>query len=465
MSWKWLNLVTEYLNPDALAGCKDRIITMIPWVQGILVGAVFLLAGGALLELFFGLKMQKYARFVTGLSVGFAVCFVILSGYTDTETVRMLLYSLAAGVAAGLLYTFLERAYRFAEGFLFGTALASWLVPQILNKEPDVNPGRIIRLVIAIAAGVLFALLAKILRPVLSALLGGTILALLIEAFVPYESIPYLPQTLNLSEGMYRNILPLVLAGIGFLIQLPQWVTQVREEKERKAAERYVEEQTSGSSGSGDSGSSPEESEESTETDSRQIPAGMSVAEAEAVLVEKARELALAASRNAEEMRLHERYEDVAEGLYSAQAAADRLGMTESQFLEGMKQSGYTVPGSEGSEQEEEQIPETAQMSEEEKAPEEAQEPEEEKAPEEAQEPEEPEAAEQVSEESEEQTPAEQETDEQTPAEQETDVQIPEDQETEEQPEGEPDGIIREESADLPQEGQTDLGEDQRSPE
>ena len=457
MSWKWLNLVTEYLNPDALAGCKDRIITMIPWIQGILVGAVFLLAGGALLELFFGLKMQKFARFVTGLSVGFAVCFVILSGYTDTETVRMLLYSLAAGVTAGLLYTFLERAYRFAEGFLFGTALASWLVPQILNKEPDVNPGRIIRLVIAIAAGVLFALLAKILRPVLSALLGGTILALLIEAFVPYESIPYLPQTLNLSEGMYRNILPLVLAGIGFLIQLPQWITQVREEKERKAAERYIEEQTSGSSGSGDSGSSPEESEESTETDSRQVPAGMSVAEAEAVLVEKARELALAASRNAEEMRLRERYEDVAEGLYSAQAAADRLGMTETQFLEGMKQSGYTVPGSEGSEQEaeEEQIPETAQMPEEEKEREEAQEPEEEKSPEEAQEPEELEAAEEVSEESEEQTPAEQETDEQAPAE----------QESEEQPEGEPDGIIREESPDLPQEGQTDLGEDQRSPE
>ena len=455
MSWKWLNLVTEYLNPDALAGCKDRIITMIPWIQGILVGAAFLLAGGALLELFFGLKMQKFARFVTGLSVGFAVCFVILSGYTDTETVRMLLYSLAAGVAAGLLYTFLERAYRFAEGFLFGTALASWLVPQILNKEPDVNPGRIIRLVIAIAAGVLFALLAKILRPVLSALLGGTILALLIEAFVPYESIPYLPQTLNLSEGMYRNILPLVLAGIGFLIQLPQWITQVREEKERKAAERYIEEQTSGSSGSGDSGSSPEESEESTETDSRQVPAGMSVAEAEAVLVEKARELALAASRNAEEMRLHERYKDVAEGLYSAQAAADRLGMTESQFLEGMKQSGYTVPGSEGSEQEEEQIPETAQMSEEEKAPEEVQEPEEDIEPAAVQEPEEQEAAEQVFEESEKQAPAEQETD----------VQIPEDQETEEQPEGEPDGIIREESADLPQEGQTDLGEDQRSPE
>ena len=67
MIWKWLNLVTEYLNPDALAGCKDRIITMIPWIQGILVGAAFLLAGGALLELFFGLKMQKFAREKIGM--------------------------------------------------------------------------------------------------------------------------------------------------------------------------------------------------------------------------------------------------------------------------------------------------------------------------------------------------------------------------------------------------------------
>ena len=429
MSWKWLDLVTGYLNPDALAGCRDSIITMTPWIQGILIGAVFLLAGGALLELFFGLKMQKFARFVTGLSVGFAVCFVILDGYTETETVAMLLYSLAAGIAAGLLYTFCERAYRFAEGFLFGTALASWLVPQILNMEADGRTGRIVRLVIAIAAGVLFALLAKILRPVLSALLGGTVLALLTESFVSYESIPYLPQILDLSEGMYRNILPLAFAGIGFLVQLPQWIAGVREEKERKAAERYAA-QLSADSSESSAGSAPQETEENAQMDRGQTQAGLSVAEAEAVLVEKARELALAASRNAEEMRLRERYEDVAEGLYSPQAAADRLGMTEEQFLEGMKLSGYEVPNTE-------------------------QEPGDTESPEPAAE--EPEAEEPAAEE-----PAAEEPEAEEPAAEEP---AAEEQEAEEQPEGEPDGNIREEGPDLSEEGQADLGEDQESTE
>ena len=343
------------------------------------------------------------------LSVGFAVCFVILDGYTETETVAMLLYSLTAGIAAGLLYTFCERAYRFAEGFLFGTALASWLVPQILNMEADGRTGRIVRLVIAIAAGVLFALLAKILRPVLSALLGGTVLALLTESFVSYESIPYLPQILDLSEGMYRNILPLAFAGIGFLVQLPQWITGIREEKERKAAERYAA-QLSADSSESSTESAPRETEENAQTDRGQTQAGLSVAEAEAVLVEKARELALAASRNAEEMRLRERYEDVAEGLYSAQAAADRLGMTEEQFLEGMRLSGYEVPNTE-QESGDTESPEPAA--------------------------EEPEAEEPAAEE----------------------------QEAEEQPEGEPDGNIREEGPDLSEEGQADLGEDQESTE
>ena len=282
---------------------------------------------------------------------------------------------------------------------------------------------------IAIAAGVLFALLAKILRPVLSALLGGTVLALLTESFVSYESIPYLPQILDLSEGMYRNILPLAFAGIGFLVQLPQWIAGVREEKERKAAERYAA-QLSADSSESSADSAPQETEENAQTDRGQTQAGLSVAEAEAVLVEKARELALAASRNAEEMRLRERYEDVAEGLYSPQAAADRLGMTEEQFLEGMKLSGYEVPNTE-------------------------QEPGDTESPEPAAE--EPEAEEPAAEE-----PAAEEPEAEEPAAEEP---AAEEQEAEEQPEGEPDGNIREEGPDLSEEGQADLGEDQESTE
>ena len=342
-----MNLVTEYLNPDALSECRNRIMQMSIWMQGILVGIVFLLAGCALLELLCGLQMQKYARFVTGFAVGTAVCFVILQGYTDIDDVKLLLYALAAGAVSGLLNAFLERVFQFAAGFLFGTALATWLVPEILKKELTKDPGRILRLVIAIAAGVLFALLAKKLRFLLAALLGGTILGLLIESFVSYAQIPYLPEMHELSEGMYRNILPLALAGIGILIQLPQLISRIRTERELRippgnAEDNYFTMQDGGSGGAGQSAESGEEKTEETPTQ-----AELNIAEAEAVLVEKARELALAASRSAEDIRLRERYEDVEQGLYSSEAAAERLGISEETFLEGMRQGGFRIPGEE----------------------------------------------------------------------------------------------------------------------
>ena len=108
MIWKWMDLVTEYLNPDALIKYKENIAAMSPWLQGIIIGAVFLLAGCALLELLFALQMGKYARSVVGFSAGFAVCWLILSGYTEIEELRIVLYSLGVGVAAGLLNAFLN---------------------------------------------------------------------------------------------------------------------------------------------------------------------------------------------------------------------------------------------------------------------------------------------------------------------------------------------------------------------
>lgn len=415
MIWKWMDLVTEYLNPDALIKYKENIVAMSPWLQGIVIGAVFLLAGCALLELLFALQMGKYARSVVGFSVGFAVCWLILSGYTEIEELRIVLYSLGVGVAAGLLNAFLERVFQFAVGFLYGTALATWLVPQILHMDLDVNPGRILRLVIAIAAGALFALLCRKLRPVLAALLGGTILGLLIEIFLPYASIPFLPQVLKLSEGMYRNLLPLVLAAIGILIQLPQWIREIREQKERKLLEERTAEETRESSG--EETDSPEEE---IQQETVPTPAAVSVAEAEAILVEKARELALAASRNAEDVRIRDRYEDVAEGLYGADIAAARLGMTVEAFLEGMRESGYAIPG------EEEPVAE---------------------------------GTEDAGESDDNEPPAEDagESDDNEPP-----AEDAEEKEPEAEPEeGDTDGTVREESSDLPEEGQEDLGADQ----
>ena len=436
MIWKWMDLVTEYLNPDALIKYKENIAAMSPWLQGIIIGAVFLLAGCALLELLFALQMGKYARSVVGFSAGFAVCWLILSGYTEIEELRIVLYSLGVGVAAGLLNAFLERVFQFAVGFLYGTALATWLVPQILHMDLGRNPGRILRLFIAIAAGGLFALLARKLRPVLAALLGGTILGLLIEVFLPYASIPFLPQILKLSEGMYRNLLPLVLAAIGILIQLPQWIRVIREQKERKLLEERNAEETRESSG--EETDSPEEE---THQETVPTPAAVSVAEAEAILVEKARELALAASRNAEDVRIRDRYEDVAEGLYGADIAAARLGMTEEAFLEGMRESGYTIPG--------EEMP----------AAEDAEDMKPEANPQNDNEP----PAEETGESDDDEPPAEVigESDDDEPP-----VEDTEEKEPEAEPEeGVTDGTVREESSDLPEEGQEDLGADQGSSE
>ena len=298
------------------------------------------------------------------------------------------------------------------------------------------NPGRILRLVIAIAAGGLFALLARKLRPVLAALLGGTILGLLIEVFLPYASIPFLPQILKLSEGMYRNLLPLVLAAIGILMQLPQWIRVIREQKERKLLEERNAEETRESSG--EETDSPEEE---TQQETVPTPAAVSVAEAEAILVEKARELALAASRNAEDVRIRDRYEDVAEGLYGADIAAARLGMTVEAFLEGMRESGYTIPG--------EEMP----------AAEDAEDMKPEANPQNDNEP----PAEETGESDDDEPPAEVigELDDDEPP-----VEDTEEKEPEAEPEeGVTDGTVREESSDLPEEGQEDLGADQGSSE
>ena len=203
------------------------------------------------------------------------------------------------------------------------------------------------------------------------------------------------------------------------LIQLPQWIRVIREQKERKLLEERNAEETRESSG--EETDSPEEE---TQQETVPTPAAVSVAEAEAILVEKARELALAASRNAEDVRIRDRYEDVAEGLYGADIAAARLGMTVEAFLEGMRESGYAIPG------EEEPVAEGAEDMKQEANPQNDNEP----------------PAEDAGESDDNEPPAED----------------AEEKELEAEPEeGDTDGTVREESSDLPEEGQEDLGADQ----
>ena len=344
MNLQWLNLVTDYLNPYALDECVKASLAMRPWVQGILAGVLILLTGAAVIEWIGGLYEQRSSRVFVGLSCGFSVCFVILRGYTALDEVHLLLYSLLAGVLTACVNAFLERVFRGVTGFLFGDALAFWLLPSVFHMDLSTTQAGGVRLAIALGAGVLFALLTGKLRPVFSALLGGTILALEAGLFIPWEKLTILEQA-GISEDLARFILAAILVVIGLLVQLPKYIRQIRAQRDAQLASVYVPEEDSTASGEGTGQENgPEDGQEGAQAQILDDSAALSVEQAEEVLVEKARELAQAAVKSTEDMRLRERYEDVAQGLYSPEAAANRLGIRVEDFLQGMRVNGYTLP-------------------------------------------------------------------------------------------------------------------------
>ncbi len=342
MNWNMMDLAVKHLNISALKEWKDTVLEMSIWMQAIVVGALVLLIGASLLSLFWGLKMTRSARFAAGSTSVFHITLIILIAEYSMESQKALIISAIAGVAAGFIYAFLERVFQFAAGFVFGTVLATWLLPEYFHMKLNAQSGRIWRLVIAIAAGVLFALIAKKLRFILTALEGGIVLGLLCEVFLPVTKIPWISE--KLTKAQILNLLPLVIAGVGLLIQLFQWIAMIREQKALQIPSG--EERDNISVDNGEESPSEETAEAGADASQNEDDEIVSMAAAEEVLVEKARELALAASRSAQKARLKERYADVAEGMYSAEVAAKRLGITEEEFLDGMKKSGY-LPESE----------------------------------------------------------------------------------------------------------------------
>ncbi len=343
MNWKMMDLAVKYLSVPALKEWKTTVLGMSIWMQAIVVGALVLLVGVSLLSLFWGLKMNRSARFAAGSVSVFHITLILLVSAYSMEEQKALIIAACAGAAAGFLYAFLERVFQFAAGFVFGTVLTAWLLPEYFHMKLDTQSGRIWRLVIAIAAGVLFALLAKKLRFVLTALEGGVVLGLLCDVFLPVTKIPWISE--KLTGNQILNFLPLAIAALGLLIQFFQWIAMIREQRALRIPTGEEREYSSGEQ-TNQSGEEKAESEENTVRDEDVI----TMAAAEEVLVEKAKELAMAASRSAQNARLKERYEDVKEGLYTSEVAAKRLGISEEEFLEGMRKSGYLPSSEESSE-------------------------------------------------------------------------------------------------------------------
>ena len=85
-----------------------------------IVCMLVLLAGCCLIECLFGLRMKAFSRFLTGFSLAFVVCFLLLYQRVDLNETGLVLYPALAGVTGGLMYAYLEHAFRFVTGFAFG---------------------------------------------------------------------------------------------------------------------------------------------------------------------------------------------------------------------------------------------------------------------------------------------------------------------------------------------------------
>ena len=339
MNWKLLDLAVRRLNPSALRDWKNTFLGMAVWMQAVVVGVLVLLVGVSVLSCWWGLKMKRAARFGAGAASVFCMVLLVLTTEYSLPLNQAFLYAGLAGMGGGFLYAFLERVFQFAAGFVFGTVVSAYLLPEYFHLKVTAGKGRIWPLVIAAAAGLLFALLAKKLKFVLTALEGGVVLGLLCDAFLPVGKIPWVKE--KLTEAQILNLLPLVIAATGVLIQLIQLLAIRAEQKALAIPTGEERDSTFAGSVSADHASGNPAQEESVPEEE-----GISMVQAEEVLVEKAKELALAATRSAEQARLKERYEDVMAGLYGTKVAAERLGMSEEAFVTGMKRAGYTLPDS-----------------------------------------------------------------------------------------------------------------------
>ena len=341
MNWKMLELAVERLNVSQLREWKNVFLGMSVWMQAVVVGTLVLLVGVSVLSCWWGIRMKRTARFAAGAAGVFHILLVILTTEYSLPMPRALLISAVAGAGAGFLYAFLERIFQFAAGFVFGTVLSVWVLPEFFHMKATVGKGRIWTLVIAAAAGLLFALLAKKLKFVLTALEGGVVLGLLCDAYLPVTEIPWIRD--RLTPEQILNLFPLAVAASGVLIQFFQLLA-IRAEQKALAIPTGGDEDRFGRPDHSQGGVS---GEEASEENALQNEDTISMAQAEEVLVEKAKELALAAARSAEHARLKERCEDVAAGLYSAKVASERLGMSEEAFVTEMRKAGYLVPGME----------------------------------------------------------------------------------------------------------------------
>ena len=399
------NLVTS-----AAAGVWREAFAMLPaWMKAIAVFLLVLTFGMSLMECWWGYKMNAGARFFAGLGPGVNIAFLIAALTAGTEDRKVLIWVLAAGAACALVYCLLPRLYLAAGGVILGCTAAAAAGRFFPALEQGSRNGRILLALLAAAGGILAGIFAVKLGGVLHGLIGGTLLGTILAGVIPLERISFLSNIPAMNQRLFRMILIAICAGTGVLAQsLSLHAVRKREKMFGGSSTQAGEDRSSGSSGSRDDGGAGESGplvtgrqteetrgsadgvrqtgERNRTGGTRQPGEGGSSAQAagagygsgqraaaqdssgldvftryelknledmEADISGKAseiaKELTATVARAVASARLSDRCADVAEGLYSPEIAARKLGMPEQMFLEAMDQKGLRLPAEAGS--------------------------------------------------------------------------------------------------------------------
>ena len=403
MIWNILEHFSNLMT-SAAAGVWREAFAMLPaWMKAIAVFLLVLTFGMSLMECWWGYKMNAGARFFAGLGSGVNVAFLIAALTVGTEDRKVLIWVLAAGAACALVYCLLPRLYLAAGGVILGCTAAAAAGRFFPALEQGSRNGRILLAVLATAGGILAGIFAVKLGGVLHGLIGGALLGTILAGVIPLERISFLSNIPAMNQRLFRIILIGICAGTGALAQsLSLHAVRKREKMFGGSSTQAGEDRSSGSSGSREDGgageSGPRAADGQTEksrgsadgswqtdekrtggirqpgeggssaraagsgsgsgqTAAAQDSSGLDVftryelknledmeADISGKASEIAKELTATVARAVASARLSDRCADVAEGLYSPEIAARKLGMPEQMFLEAMDQKGLRLP-------------------------------------------------------------------------------------------------------------------------
>ena len=408
MIWTILEHFSNLMTTAAAGVWREAFAMLPAWMKAIAVFLLVLTFGMSLMECWWGYKMNRGARFFAGFGSGVNIAFLTAALTAGTEDRKVLIWVLIAGAACGIVYCLLPRLYLTAGGVILGCTAAAAAGRFIPALEQGSRNGRILLAVLALTGGILAGAFAVKLGGAVHGLIGGALLGTILAGLIPLDRITFLSNIPWMNQRLLRMILFGVCAGTGVLAQsLSLHAVRKREKMFGGSSDPAREDRPEDVSEARESGSAAEEGGRSSDkrqdesgragvqtgaygtagartgafgyTAAQGTAAGRAVqgtaaghasqggtaqdssgldaftryelknledmeADISGKAGEIARELTETVARAVASARLQDRCADVAEGLYSPEIAAEKLGMPEQMFLEAMQQKGLRLP-------------------------------------------------------------------------------------------------------------------------